>query len=104
MLHATVAHCGRDVIVTSCLMFQVAYAAKDLRANVVVDMATLTGAQGVATGLYHAAVVTNNEDWEKASVSAGKSSGDLVVMHVALCVYFIAATCQYLLLSYNQFI
>ena len=43
-------------------------------------MATLTGAQGVATGLYHAAVVTNNEDWEKASVCAGKSSGDLVVM------------------------
>ena len=71
-------------------MFQVAYAAKDLKANVVVDMATLTGAQGVATGLYHAAVVTNNEDWEKASVSAGKSSGDLVVMHVALFVYILS--------------
>lgn len=42
-------------------------------------MATLTGAQGVATGQYHAAVVTNSEDWEQASVRAGRSSGDLVV-------------------------
>ena len=46
-----------------------------------VDMATLTGAQGVATGQYHAAIVTNDEDWEKASVCAGKRSGDLVVQH-----------------------
>ena len=36
-----------------CLGFalnQVAYAAKDLKADFVVDMATVTGAQGVATG------------------------------------------------------
>ena len=46
-----------------------------------VDMATLTGAQGVATGLYHAAVVTNKDVWEKASVCAGKCSGDLVVVY-----------------------
>lgn len=57
-----------------------AYAAKDLKANIVVDMATLTGAQGVSTGQYHAAVVTNLEEWEMKSVSAGKYSGDLVVI------------------------
>ena len=65
-----------------CLDFalnQVAYAAKDLKADFVVDMATLTGAQGVATGWYHAAVVTNSESWERAAVCAGRSSGDLVV-------------------------
>ena len=29
---------------------QVAYAAKDLQADIIVDVATLTGAQGMATG------------------------------------------------------
>ena len=33
-----------------CITFKVAYARKDLKADVVVDMATLTGAQGIATG------------------------------------------------------
>lgn len=59
-------------------------------------MATLTGAQvktpfcyffyiyllkyiqGVATGKYHAALLTNNEDWETISMEAGLTSGDLV--------------------------
>jgi len=50
-----------------------------LKADVIVDMATLTGAQGIATGHYHAAILTNNEDTETCCVSAGKSSGDLVV-------------------------
>ena len=57
-------------------------------------MATLTGAQGVATGLYHAAVVTNNEDWEKASVCAGKSSGDLVVLCDELCALTFCLICS----------
>ena len=39
----------------------VAYARKDLKADIIVDMCTLTGAQGVATGRYHAAHMTNNE-------------------------------------------
>jgi probable aminopeptidase NPEPL1 len=56
----------------------VAYARKDLNADVVVDMATLTGAQGISTGRYHAAVLTNNEEWEHSSTVAGKRSGDLV--------------------------
>lgn len=56
----------------------VAYAQKDLKANIILDMATLTGAQGISTGKYHGAVLTNNEDWEEACVHAGKMSGDLV--------------------------
>ena len=39
----------------------VAYARRDLKADIIVDMCTLTGAQGVATGRYHAAHMTNNE-------------------------------------------
>ncbi|XP_062501169.1 probable aminopeptidase NPEPL1 [Corticium candelabrum] len=56
----------------------VAYARKDLNADVVVDMATLTGAQGISTGRFHAAVLTNKEDWEQSCMTAGKLSGDLV--------------------------
>jgi probable aminopeptidase NPEPL1 len=37
----------------------VAYASKHCRPHVVLDMCTLTGAQGIATGRRHAAVVTN---------------------------------------------
>lgn len=55
----------------------VVYACKDLSADIILDMATLTGAQGIATGKYHAAVMTNNEQWEAACVRAGRSSGDL---------------------------
>ncbi|MBN3298157.1 putative aminopeptidase NPEPL1 [Amia ocellicauda] len=55
----------------------VAYASKDLGADIILDMATLTGAQGISTGKYHAAVMTNSEQWEAACVRAGRSSGDL---------------------------
>ena len=41
-------------------------------------MATLTGAQGIATGRRHAAIITNYEEVEVAAVAAGKLSGDLV--------------------------
>lgn len=34
--------------------------------------------QGVATGKYHAAVLSNNGDWEENTVQAGQVSGDLV--------------------------
>lgn len=53
------------------------YAHKDLKADVILDMATLTGGQSVATGKYHAAVLTNQESWEKKLVEAGLTSGDL---------------------------
>ncbi|GLV36451.1 granny smith [Carabus blaptoides fortunei] len=56
----------------------VVYAHRDLKANIILDMATLTGAQGVATGKYHAAVLSNNGDWEENTVQAGQVSGDLV--------------------------
>ena len=56
----------------------VAYANKDLKADVIVDMATLTGAQLVATGLRHAGIVCNDDDLEAQAIQAGKSSGDLV--------------------------
>ncbi|OQV20428.1 putative aminopeptidase NPEPL1 [Hypsibius exemplaris] len=55
----------------------VAYAQKDLRCEVIIDMATLTGAQGIATGRYHAAIVTNNEYYEFLAYRMGKITGDL---------------------------
>ncbi|XP_037814520.1 probable aminopeptidase NPEPL1 isoform X2 [Lucilia sericata] len=56
----------------------VCYAHKDLKANIILDMATLTGAQGIATGKYHGAILTNSEEWEVKSVEAGRKSGDLL--------------------------
>ena len=56
----------------------VAYCSKHLNCDYIVDMATLTGAQGVATGQYFAAIVTTSEELENKAVSAGKRSGDLV--------------------------
>lgn len=41
-------------------------------------MATLTGAQGVATGKYHAALVSNSADWEELAMRSGILSGDLI--------------------------
>ncbi|XP_022185741.2 probable aminopeptidase NPEPL1 isoform X2 [Nilaparvata lugens] len=56
----------------------VVYARCDLAADVILDMATLTGAQGMATGKYHGAVLTNSQDWEETAVRAGLVSGDLL--------------------------
>ncbi|MCC6619715.1 MAG: leucyl aminopeptidase family protein [Deltaproteobacteria bacterium] len=56
----------------------VAYATRDLEAPIVVDLATLTGAQLMATGKLHAAIVSNDEALEAQAVAAGKRSGDLV--------------------------
>ncbi|XP_045385530.1 probable aminopeptidase NPEPL1 isoform X2 [Lemur catta] len=56
----------------------VSYACKDLGADIILDVATLTGAQGIATGKYHAAVLTNSAEWEAACVKAGRKCGDLV--------------------------
>jgi probable aminopeptidase NPEPL1 len=55
----------------------VAYAVKHLNPSVILDMATLTGAQGVATGKRHAALYCNNEALEEAVVAVGKATGDL---------------------------
>ena len=57
----------------------VAHASKVLSPTptLIVDMATLTGAQLVTTGKKHAAVMSNQEDVEQRAVAAGKASGDL---------------------------
>ena len=55
----------------------VAYATRHLDPQVMIDMATLTGAQGVATGKYFGAVYSNDEKLEQIAVEAGKFSGDL---------------------------
>ncbi|KAF4674980.1 putative aminopeptidase npepl1 [Perkinsus chesapeaki] len=56
----------------------VAYAAKHLRPEMVIDMATLTGAAGMATGHMHAAIVSSDEELEKQAIESGKRTGDLV--------------------------
>ncbi|MDP6947126.1 MAG: leucyl aminopeptidase family protein, partial [Myxococcota bacterium] len=44
----------------------------------IIDLATLTGAQLVATGKRHAASVCNDDDLEALAIRAGRRSGDLV--------------------------
>jgi probable aminopeptidase NPEPL1 len=56
----------------------VSWAARELEADVIIDAATLTGAQLVATGLVHAAVVSNDAELETTAIAAGRESGDLV--------------------------
>ncbi|EQC36919.1 hypothetical protein SDRG_05746 [Saprolegnia diclina VS20] len=56
----------------------VAYAVKHLHPALLLDMATLTGAQGIATGSHMGALYTNTDDLEAMAVAAGKASGDLV--------------------------
>ncbi len=56
----------------------VSYAARTLGADTIIDAATLTGAQLVATGKLHAALVSNDEELEQSMLSAGRASGDLV--------------------------
>ncbi len=56
----------------------VSWSARELGADVIIDAATLTGAQLIATGLVHAAVVTNDAALEAKAIAAGRESGDLV--------------------------
>ena len=56
----------------------VAFAGRDLGAPIIVDLATLTGAQLLATGKLHAAIVSNDEALEQEAIAAGRRSGDLV--------------------------
>lgn len=62
---------GRLLLADGC-----SYAARVLKADTVIDAATLTGAQGVATGVHFGAVVSNDDDVEAALCEAGRSSGD----------------------------
>jgi len=56
----------------------VAFAAKHLNPSLILDMATLTGAQAVATGKRHAAVVSNSFECDNRAVLSGIRSGELV--------------------------
>jgi probable aminopeptidase NPEPL1 len=53
------------------------YVARKHKPAMVMDMATLTGAQLVATGVRHAAVVSNRAGLETLALEVGRSSGDL---------------------------
>ncbi|MCR9245229.1 MAG: leucyl aminopeptidase family protein [bacterium] len=63
---------GRLLLADGC-----SWAARVLKADTIIDAATLTGAQGIATGNLHGAVVCNDDTVERALLDAGKSSGDL---------------------------
>jgi probable aminopeptidase NPEPL1 len=55
----------------------VSWAARQLEATVIIDAATLTGAQLVATGLVHAAIVSDDDELERLAVQTGRACGDL---------------------------
>jgi probable aminopeptidase NPEPL1 len=54
------------------------YAKNTLKANTIIDIATLTGAQAYASGKLIASVLCNNDESELEMLKAGKKSGDLV--------------------------
>ena len=55
----------------------VAWAVQNRQPDILVDMATLTGAQAMSTGKKTAALYCNDDDLELRAVRAGRSSGDL---------------------------
>jgi probable aminopeptidase NPEPL1 len=55
----------------------VSYAARDLKADVIVDIATLTGAALICTGNAVSCTVSNRESLERLSVECGRATGDL---------------------------
>ncbi|OUM66498.1 hypothetical protein PIROE2DRAFT_20155 [Piromyces sp. E2] len=72
----------------------VCYATRNLKADYVIDIATLTGAQSYATGIYHAGVLTPSETFEKQIIDAGKVSGDLCYPLI-YCPEFFSVEKQY---------
>ena len=52
------------------------YVARKYHPEVLIDAATLTGAQLVATGKWHAAIVSNDGDLEAKVLAAGLATGD----------------------------
>jgi probable aminopeptidase NPEPL1 len=63
---------GRLVLADGC-----SFASKHLNPKIIIDIATLTGAQGIATGKRHAAIYCNDEWLEDLAVRVGRESGDL---------------------------
>jgi probable aminopeptidase NPEPL1 len=72
----------------------VCYATRNLKADYVMDIATLTGAQSYATGFYHSGVLTPSETFEKQIIDAGKLSGDLCYPLI-YCPEFLGIDKQY---------
>jgi probable aminopeptidase NPEPL1 len=60
-----------------CLADGLAWMGKHRHPDRIVDLATLTGAQGISTGKRHAALYCNNDALETFAVAAGKRIGDL---------------------------
>ena len=56
----------------------ISWTCRKYKPDIVLDAATLTGAQMVATGNLHAGFVTNSDNLENKAKEAGKKSGDLV--------------------------
>lgn len=56
----------------------VAYTTRHHKPDLVIDLATLTGAQMVSTGHRHAGIVCNDETIENIAIKVGKETGDLV--------------------------
>merc|ERR1719231_1214202 len=54
----------------------VAHAAKNLGAELIIDMATLTGAQAVSTGQHFSSILATDETLEKEIVEAGRKCGE----------------------------
>ncbi|KAI9014660.1 hypothetical protein BC832DRAFT_162150 [Gaertneriomyces semiglobifer] len=54
----------------------VAYAAKNLRATHIIDMATLTGAQLITTGNKFASILSNSTSFESKVIQSGQKIGD----------------------------
>lgn len=50
---------------------------QDFVPHLLIDMATLTGAQGIATGMRHAAIYANQEEAEQMVLKAGREGGDV---------------------------
>jgi leucyl aminopeptidase len=54
----------------------IAYARKDLKASAIVDLATLTGACGVALGEYAAGLWSNDDDLQQRLLTASTTAGE----------------------------
>jgi probable aminopeptidase NPEPL1 len=63
------------IVLADCL----SYCARKYKPDLIINAATLTGAQMVATGLLHAGVVSNREDLEQLAKRVGLETGDMVV-------------------------
>jgi probable aminopeptidase NPEPL1 len=63
------------LLLADCL----AYVGKNYSPDLLIDAATLTGAQIVSTGVYHAALVCNDDGLEKLAYDCGMQTGDMAM-------------------------